>query len=183
MSPTAPAPIARCHAACGVVVLRRSTRLPATTRAAARPLTRRAAWHRIARRRRGIMLLEIVVSLVLVGLFLLLFLPLWNATWRVQKEAAEATEAIFRAEAAAARLRTDAWSAGDAELAADGSLILGADATVRWSVEPAAEDAFRLPTATAPSGVPGFAVAPGRVTLSLGGRRIVCPAPLTESPR
>ena len=146
-------------------------------------------------RRRGILLMEILVALLLTSLFLIVFLPLWNATWRAQKESSTAVEAIFRAEAAAAQLRGDAWAASSASVAADGSLELAGTPTVRWffTTDPehkevllsreAAGDARTFRIADPAADPPAFAVEHGTVFLSLAGRRLACPAPLLGGSR
>ena len=143
-------------------------------------------------RRRGILLLEVLFAISLIALFVLVFLPLWHATWRAQKESSAAIEAIFRGEAAAAQLRGDAWSAASAAVAADGSLELAGAPTVRWSAAVDADHAealltreadgeertFRLALPPTDDPPPGFAIDHGTVFLSLAGRRLACPAPL-----
>ena len=132
-------------------------------------------------------LIEVCVTLSLMGVFALFVVPLWNATWRVHKDAAAAEASFFRAGAAEAQLRADAWAAGTAKVAADGSLQLGSEPVVRWSVEAdeelrlvrTAEDrrAFVLPLGEEP---PAFDARPGSITLAVASRRLVCPAPRTE---
>ena len=144
------------------------------------------------RRRRAFTMLEVCVTLSLLGVFALLVVPLWNATWRVHKQAGAAGAAAFQVDAAAARLRADCWAAGAAEVGADGSLRLGP--RTHWSVEAGeaggstrlvrvaagARRAFTLPPAGEP---PAFEARPGSVVLRAAGRRLVCPAPRTEAPR
>ncbi len=146
-------------------------------------------------RRRGILLMEILVALLLTSLFLLVFLPLWNATWRAHKDSAVAIESIFRAEAAATQLRGDAWAATDATVAADGSLGLAGEPAVRWFfttdaehdevllTREAAGDARTFRVADPAADPPAFAVEHGTVFLSLAGRRLACPAPLLGGSR
>lgn len=90
------------------------------------------------RPRHGFFLIELLILLGILGLIALAGGHLFNTTIRLGHSAAEAANAAASFDAMLAALRSDAWSAGDISISADGTVATlkppGSAAPIVWTV-------------------------------------------------
>src|SRR5262249_18755390 len=108
--------------------------------------------------RRGFTLIEMLVTVILLGVFGLLVAQLFHATFMLNYDTANAHNAVPSFNFAAGRMRTDVWSAKKVELksAHSATVTTAGDSAITWTIDQgvlAREDGSGRDRWTAPPGM------------------------------
>ncbi|MDQ3440400.1 MAG: hypothetical protein M3478_08645 [Planctomycetota bacterium] len=90
-----------------------------------------------ARRRRGVMLLEMLITIGVIAIFLVVAGKLFTTTLRLTHASQSAAKDIAIFESCVAALRRDVWGAAEMTAPAEGGVLIkrGDGASVTWSAE------------------------------------------------